>query len=38
MENEFEKVMSERTDKELIRIVTVERGSYNPTAIEAADA
>ena len=38
MENEFEKVMSERTDEELIKIVTVERGSYNPTAIEAADS
>ncbi|WP_139856844.1 RDD family protein [Aequorivita sinensis] len=38
MENEFAKVMSERTDEELIKIVTVERESYNPTAIEAADA
>jgi uncharacterized RDD family membrane protein YckC len=38
MENEFAKVMSERTDEELIKIVTVERTSYNPTAIEAADA
>ena len=38
MENEFAKVMSERTDEELIKIVTVERGSYNPTAIEAADS
>ena len=38
MENEFAKVMSERTDEELVKIVTVERGSYNPTAIEAADA
>ena len=38
MENEFTKVMSERTDEELIKIVTVERGSYNPNAIEAADA
>lgn len=38
MENEFTKVMSERTDKELIKIVTVKRESYNPTAIEAADA
>ena len=37
MENEFAKVMSERTDEELIKIVTVERTSYNPTAIEAAD-
>lgn len=38
MENEFKKVMSERTDEELIKIVTIERGKYNPTAIEAADA
>tara|TARA_R110001583_G_scaffold55092_1_gene167872 strand:- start:732 stop:1328 length:597 start_codon:yes stop_codon:yes gene_type:complete len=38
MENEFAKVMSERTDEELIKIVTVERENYNPTAIEAADA
>ncbi|SNQ43637.1 RDD family protein [Cellulophaga lytica] len=38
MENEFAKVMSERTDEELIRIVTVERERYNTTAIEAADA
>ncbi|WP_417857774.1 RDD family protein [Xanthomarina gelatinilytica] len=38
MENEFEKVMSERTDEELIKIVTAERTSYNPTAIEAAEA
>lgn len=37
MENEFAKVMSERTDEELIKIVTVERERYNPTAIEAAD-
>ena len=37
MENEFAKVMSERTDQELIKIVTVERGKYNSTAIEAAD-
>ncbi|PCE63907.1 hypothetical protein B7P33_11640 [Sediminicola luteus] len=38
MENEFAKVMSERTDQELIKIVTIERGKYNSTAIEAADA
>ena len=38
MENEFVKVMSERTDEELIKIVTVERERYNPTAIEAADS
>jgi hypothetical protein len=33
MENEFAKAMSKRTDEELIKIVTVERGSYNPNAI-----
>ncbi|MFC4221229.1 RDD family protein [Flagellimonas marina] len=38
MENEFAKVMSERTDEELIKIVTVERDKYNPTALEAADS
>ncbi len=38
MENEFAKVMPERTDEELIKIVTVERDKYNPTAIEAAVA
>ena len=37
MENEFTKVMSERTNEDLIKIVTVEREKYNPTAIEAAD-
>ena len=37
MENEFAKVMSERTDEELIKIVTAERDKYNPTAIEAAE-
>lgn len=38
MENEFKQVMSERTDEELIKIVTVERDRYNPIAIEAADS
>ncbi|PCJ96104.1 MAG: hypothetical protein COA50_07955 [Flavobacteriaceae bacterium] len=38
MENEFVKTMSERTNKELVSIVTVERENYNPTAITAADA
>ncbi|WP_282124727.1 RDD family protein [Algibacter mikhailovii] len=38
MENEFARVMSERTDEELIKIITVERERYNATAIEAADA
>ncbi len=38
MENEFKEVMSQRTDEELIKIVTVEREGYNPTAIEAAES
>ena len=38
MENQFAKVMSERTDEDLIKIVTSERESYEPNAIEAADA
>lgn len=37
MENEFAKVMSERTDEELIKIVTADKDKYNPTAIEAAE-
>ena len=37
MENEFAQVMSERTDEELVRIVTVERESYQSIAIEAAE-
>ncbi len=37
MENEFTQVMSERTDEELITIVTVDRDKYNPIALEAAD-
>ncbi|GAA3519337.1 hypothetical protein GCM10022393_36900 [Aquimarina addita] len=36
MENEFRKVMSERTDDELIKIVTVEKKKYQISAIEAA--
>lgn len=38
MKNEFKEVMSQRTDEELIKIVTVERDGYNPIAIEAADS
>jgi len=38
MENEFKEVMSERSDKELIKIVTNERDSYNPIAIKAAES
>jgi len=36
MENEFKQAMSERTDEELIKIITVEKDSYNPIAIDAA--
>ncbi len=36
MENEFKEIMSQRTDEELIKIVTIDRDGYNPTAIEAA--
>lgn len=36
MENEFLKVMSQRTDEELIKIITVDIRKYNPIAIEAA--
>ena len=38
MDNRFKKVMSERNDDELIRIVTIDKGRYNPMAIEAAEA
>lgn len=38
MENKFRQVMSERTDEELIKIVTVERDRYEPLAVEAAEA
>ncbi|MBP2831563.1 RDD family protein [Aquimarina sp. U1-2] len=37
MENKFLEVMSQRTDEELIKILTVERRKYNPLAIEAAE-
>lgn len=38
MENEFTDVMSQRTDRDLIQIVTSDRGKYQPEALEAADA
>lgn len=38
MENEFKQVMSERTDDELVKIVTVEKENYQPLAISAAEA
>jgi uncharacterized RDD family membrane protein YckC len=37
MENEFKEVMSNRTDEELIKIVTTQRDDYNPIAVEAAE-
>ena len=37
MEKEFKKVMSEHSDEQLVKIVTAERGKYNPLAIEAAE-
>jgi len=38
MENKFSEVMSQRTDEELIKILTVDRERYNPIAIEAAES
>ena len=37
MENNFTKVMSNKTDEELIKIVTVNRNKYQELAIEAAE-
>ncbi len=37
MENEFKEVMSQRTDEELIEIVTIEKENYNPVAVQAAE-
>ena len=37
MTNQFSKVMSQRTDQELIEIVTARRNDYEPLAIEAAE-
>ncbi|WP_417194994.1 RDD family protein [Bizionia sp.] len=37
MENEFEQAMYERTDEELIKIVTLEKNRYKPIALEAAE-
>src|SRR5680860_507926 len=37
MENEFKEVMSKRTDEELIKIVTIQKGDYNPEAVKAAE-
>lgn len=38
MENEFSKIMSEQSDKELIKILYVERHKYQKLAIESAEA
>lgn len=37
MENEFESVMSERTDIELLQITTTNRNDYQPKAVMAAE-
>lgn len=37
MTNQFSKIMSQRTDQELIEIVTIRRNDYEPLAIEAAE-
>jgi len=37
IDNSFTEIMSKRTNEELIKIVTVDRDSYQPTAIEAAE-
>ncbi|SHH52515.1 RDD family protein [Flavobacterium defluvii] len=37
MDNNFSKVMSVKTDEELIKIVTINRSKYQQLAIEAAD-
>lgn len=36
MENIFEKIMSEKSDEELLKIVTIESEKYEPIAIETA--
>lgn len=37
MDFDFKKVMSERTDEELVKIVTVDRNKYQHSAIEIAE-
>lgn len=37
MNSDFKDVMFKRTDDELIKIVTVDKGKYQPLAIEAAE-
>lgn len=38
MENDYIKVMSDRSDEDLIKIVNVDKEKYQPLAIEAANA
>lgn len=37
MDNNFTEIMSKRTSEDLIKIITVEKDSYQPAAIEAAE-
>jgi hypothetical protein len=37
MNNQFEEVMSKRTDAELLQILNSSNGDYQPTALEAAN-
>jgi hypothetical protein len=37
MNTNFKDIMSKRTDEELIRIVTVDKDSYQPLPIQAAE-
>jgi uncharacterized RDD family membrane protein YckC len=37
MSTDFKNVMSKRTDEELIKIVTIDRGDYQPLAVIAAE-
>jgi uncharacterized RDD family membrane protein YckC len=37
MNTDFKEAMSKRTDEDLIKIVTVDRGRYQPLAVEAAE-
>ena len=37
MTTDFKEVMSQRTDEELVKIVTIQRDDYQPMAVEAAE-
>ena len=37
MSTDFTKVMSERTDEELLKIITIERENYQPLAVKSAE-